>query len=103
MGFAITTLGTRSTTNAVEKARRAWSDMARETRTDIRSMGLHGDLPRLDDIASGARGAAVPKGIHALAKEMRDCGIPEADAMQRLTDRVRFIVALTYHEDTGAA
>jgi hypothetical protein len=77
--------------------------MAREACVDARMMGLNGTLPRqLTDAAIGERGTAIPTGIHKTAKAMRDSGIPREDAEQRLTDRVRFIVALTY-DATGAA
>lgn len=103
MSYATRRARTTPLVSAVERARRAWADMARETRTDLRAMGVHGPLRRLDDATSGTRGRAVPQGMAALALEMRAHGVPRAEAAERLTHFAQDIVALAYHEPTGAA
>lgn len=93
---------TKPALTAVQRAQRAWASMALETRCELREMGVHGDLRRLSDAASGARGKAVPAGIAGIAREMRDRGVPHAEARERLTQFAADVVALVYH-DTDAA
>ena len=90
-------------TSAVERARRVWADMARETRCELRSMGVHGALRNLTEATSGTRGKAAPQGLYAFAREMRDNGIPMQEAAERLADTARMIAMLTYHDSNGAA
>lgn len=94
---------TTPTIGAAERARRAWADMARETRTELRTMGVHGPLRRLDEATSGTRGRAVPQGMAALAQEMRAHGVPRAEAAERLRHFAEDLVALVYHDSNGAA
>lgn len=90
--------------SAEDRARQAWADMARETKTDVRSMGVHGPLRRLDVATSGTRGKAVPKGMSALAREMRDHGVTQDEAAERLMGFAQTIAALVYGDvPKGAA
>jgi hypothetical protein len=89
--------------DAVTRARTAWREMAQETRTELRHMGVHGDLRQLDVAASGTRGKAAPKGFAAIATEMRNNGVPLAEATERLTHFAQTVAALVYAETTGAA
>lgn len=103
--MAIATRRARTTplVSAVERARRAWSDMARETRTDIRSLGVHGPLRRLDEATSGTRGRAVPQGLAAITQEMLANGVSEAEAAERMQHFARVVVSLIYAKKDGAA
>lgn len=96
-------LKTKPARSAVERAPRAWASMALETRSELRGMGVHGDLRRLTDAANGSRGKAVPAGIAGIAREMRDRGVPQAEAHERLTQFAADVVALIYHDAHGAA
>lgn len=94
---------TKPALTAAQRAQRAWASMALETRTELRTMGVHGDLRTLTDVASGARGKAVPAGIAGIAREMRDKGVPMAEAHERLTQFAADVVSLVYHDTNGAA
>jgi len=86
----------RTTVNATDRARQAWAAMCYETRTHLRDIGIHGRLPVL------TRGMNAPTQLSKLAFELREAGVPRADAEERITGIARYIVALAYH-DGGAA
>ncbi len=88
---------------AVERARPAWADMARETRTELRHMGVVGEMRRISDVAGKVRGQAVPCGLFHFAEAMRDAGVPEHEAQERMAERARLIVALAYRDTQPAA
>jgi hypothetical protein len=77
--------------------------MAVETRTHLRELGVHGQLRHLDAAASGSRGKAVPKGMAALALEMRAHGVTREEASARLQHFAADLVALVYHDAPPAA
>lgn len=94
-------MGKKLGPSAIDRARVAWADMARETRFDLRQIGVRGDLPKLTLMACGARGAATSTGLTRFAMEMRDRGLSKEAASARLTNVAGQIVALVYHD--GAA
>lgn len=88
---------------AIERARRAWADMARETRTELRTIGVHGDLRTISDVAGRHRGESVPRGLFTFAEAMRKAGVPFDEAAERIGERARMIAALAYHGDRPPA
>ena len=86
----------RPAARAIDRACSAWRCVASVTRADARANGVHGQLRQLDELSSGHRGKAAPRGVYVLAKEMRDAGIPRDEAAQRMADVAALIVALTY-------
>ncbi|UOF79599.1 hypothetical protein [Caudoviricetes sp.] len=88
--------------SATERARQAWAAMCYETRTHLRDIGIHGRLPVLNKMAEQSRGMNAPTQLSKLAFELREAGVPRADAEERITGIARYIVALAYH-DGGAA
>ena len=91
-------MGKRGWAPAIERARGAWADMARETRFDLRRIGVQGDLHTLDLMARGVRGAAAPTGMTRVAMKMRDRGLSKEAASARLTHVAGQIVSLVYHD-----
>lgn len=85
-------------TPAVAKAQRIWGEAAVFARHELRAKGCHRDLRHLDEIASGRRGVAVPRGLTAFAKELRDAGESFDVARMRLQDAAAQIAALVYAE-----
>jgi hypothetical protein len=100
---AVSVVTRRGGKSAEERCREAWAEMAFRTRTDVRDMGISGPLRRLDEAASGTRGRAVPKGMAALAQEMRAHGVGRDEAQARLTDFAKTLVALVYHDGPNPA
>lgn len=88
------------TTTAVERAGKVWGEAALYARHELRRKGCHKDLRHLDDIASGRRGSAVPRGLTAFAKELRDAGEPLDVTRARLQDAAAMIAALVYADQS---
>jgi hypothetical protein len=75
-----------------------WQSEAVVIRGALREQGAHGEMRALDEIASGRRGTSAPTQLTRLAIEMRDHGMSEAAAMERLTRVAQQITALVYHD-----
>jgi hypothetical protein len=93
----------KPTVSAIDRACIAWRTVASVTRADARDNGVHGELRQLDEVASGHRGKAAPKGIHMLAREMRAAGIPFDEAAGRLCDVALHIAQMAYAGGPEAA
>ena len=83
---------------ALLRACRVWQSEAVVIRGALREQGAHGEMRALDEIASGRRGTSAPTQLTRLAIEMRDHGMSEAAAMERLTHVAQQIAALVYHD-----
>lgn len=90
--------GAPTKSRATERARRAWGDMARQVRCDLRSIGLRGPTPHLDRQVVGDRGVKAPDQLTSICENMRDGGLSEAHAETVLVTLARQVVALTYAE-----
>jgi len=84
--------------SALVRALEAWRGVAVVTRHELRERGVRGELRALDDWASGARGTSGPAQLARLVVTMRDHGVPEPVAQQRLVGVARDIVGLVYRE-----
>lgn len=93
--------GTERPISAVERARMAWATMANETRCDLRTIGIRGELRALDEMASGTRGRSAPTQLTKLALEMRDGRIPHEVARARLAKVGADIADLVYGNDAA--
>lgn len=95
--------GNRPPIPAIERARQAWADMARQTRTDLRHIGVTGPMRRISDVAGQTRVASVPAGLYHFAEAMREAGVPLAEAAERISERAKWIAALAYQGDGNDA
>ena len=94
----------KRTGTAVDRARQAWQEQAVATRTDLRAMGIVGQLRRWDEQASGRRGTAVPTQAYHDALDLASRGVSLEVARDRMTQAVAAIVGLAfaqYAKDAG--
>ena len=90
---------------ATVKAMRHWGEAWLHVRGELRAGGVHGDLRRIDDRASGTRGRAVPVQHYNDALEMAQHEkMPRAVWKQRVWAAVEHIIDLAYdaHEQSAA-
>lgn len=85
-----------ATGTAVDRARQAWQEQAVETRTDLRAMGIVGQLRRWDEQASGRRGTAVPTQAYHDALDLASRGVSLEVATDRMVQTLRAVIALAY-------
>jgi len=85
-----------ATGTAVDRARQAWQEQAVETRTDLRAMGIVGQLRRWDEQASGRRGTAVPTQAYHDALDLARYGVPLDVATDRMGQTLRAVIGLAY-------
>lgn len=88
---------------ALNRACKAWQCNAVLIRGGLRRMGVHGPLRTLDEIASGERGVAVPKGMAMLAYEMAANGCSVEEREERLVELARMFARLPDAAPQGAA
>lgn len=91
---------TNRTRAAIVAASRRWQEAAVHIRGDLRAYGVHGELRRLKDFASGHRGASAAKQLQALVQEAHDGGLPAHVIAQRLGTLTAGIVADVYRTGT---
>lgn len=88
---------------ALDRACRAWQTNAVLIRGGLRRMGVHGPLRTLDEIASGERGVAAPKGMAMLAYEMAAAGCSVEEREERLVAMARMMARVPDALPQGAA
>lgn len=96
--------------SAIQRAQRIWGDAALHARHHMREVGVEGTLRTMDELASGRRGVAVPKGLATFAMEMASAGIATHEIERTITIAVMQIVrsvttttsAPTHRNDTAA-
>lgn len=88
---------------ALKRAQRIWGDAALHARHTARAAGTRGELRTLDEVASGRRGVAVPKGLATFALEMAQAGIAHEQIEATITVAVMQIVrSVTLRNDSAA-
>lgn len=86
-------------TDAIARAAKLWGACALEARAALRKQGVAGDLPRLDEYASGRRGSSVPTGLAMFARELKDKGVPRDQTEARVAYAVQQIVRVIYQDE----
>lgn len=61
---------------AVQRAARRWQECALYVRGELRERGVHGELRRLDDYVSGARGGGIAAFLAEFASYCAEHGLP---------------------------
>ena len=88
---------------ALSRACRIWQCRAAIDRGDRRREGVHGPLRTLDEIASGQRGKAAPKGIAMWAMELYAAGASTEEVTTRVTETARLIALAVRADGPDAA
>lgn len=89
--------------DAVERATRRWRECALYVRGELRHRGVHGELRRLDDYASGARGTGMVTLLADFAAYCADHGMPADRVAARLGEMTANVVADVYTDPTRVA
>ena len=89
---------------ALTRACKVWQCRAGVyTRGVVRQEGYHGPLPTLDEIASGRRGTAAPKGMAMWARELYALGASREEVADRLAETARLIAHAVHDTPHDAA
>ena len=90
----------KPTLSADERAERIWGTGCGLVRHTARENGVRGELRALDRMVTQVWGRAAPRGMFALAREMKGAKIPEGEAIERASALAGDIVRLAYRMDT---
>lgn len=82
-------VGTRT---AVKRAARVWQETARAARAALRAREVRGSLRALDEVASGRRGLAIPKGLALYTMAQYAAGLTPLQITEQLQEAVARIV-----------
>lgn len=92
----------KASERAVVRASRAWRECAVHVRGELRALGVRGELRRVDDYASGARGVSTTRTLAEFVAFCRESGLSRETGAARLGDFVMTVVSEGYAE-SGAA
>ena len=81
---------------AVERASAMWQECAVHVRGELRAHGVRGELRRLDDYASGERGAAVARFLSDFTAYAKAHGMPAHRIAAHLGELTAGVVATVY-------
>lgn len=87
---------------AVQRASRRWQECALYVRGELRERGIHGELRRLDDYVSGARGGGIAAFLADFAAYCRDHQLPAERVAAHLGAMTADVIADAY-ANPGAA
>lgn len=88
--------------SAVARAAARWQECAVHVRGELRALGVRGELRRLDDYATGQRGAGVAHFLADFAQYAKAHGLPANRVAAHLGELTAHVVADVYTQD-GAA
>ncbi len=93
------------TRTAVARAAKAWGECAYESRGALRQIGVRGELRRLDDYASGARGRSASTTLAEFSRVLLANGMAKEAVRERLCAMIAQTVDAVANElaQNGAA
>lgn len=86
---------------AARVASREWGTCSVYVRGELRAMGVKGELRRLDEYASGKRGAGALKFLADFAQFCKARGLPKEKAALHVASAAERVVISAYDDDAA--